>query len=77
MMKCWEAEPNDRPSFKELHKATSKYTEHVAGYLELGFNPFAGIEKVETHSKENESKGEKEVLESAVPSQVIPPPGNT
>jgi serine/threonine protein kinase len=77
MMKCWEAAPDDRPSFKELHKATSKYTEHVAGYLELGFNPFAGIEKAETHSKENEPKDEEEVLESAVPSQVIPPPGNT
>ena len=42
MKKCWETMPNDRPTFKELRKNTSKYIEHIAGYLEMGFNPFAG-----------------------------------
>ena len=46
MKKCWETVPDDRPTFKELRKNTSKYIEHIAGYLEMGFNPFAGGEKV-------------------------------
>ena len=40
MRKCWEMSPEDRPSFKELTKTISKYIERVAGYLEIGFNPF-------------------------------------
>ena len=46
MWKCWETSPDDRPTFKELHKNTSKYIEHIAGYLEMGFNPFAEGERV-------------------------------
>ena len=42
MMKCWEMVPENRPTFKELHINTSKYIERIAGYLELGFNPFLG-----------------------------------
>ena len=42
MKKCWEMEPDKRPSFKELHTLTSNYIEQIAGYLDLGFNPFAG-----------------------------------
>ena len=44
MMKCWELLPENRPSFKELYENTSKYIEHIAGYLEMGFTPFAGME---------------------------------
>ena len=40
MTKCWEVDPQNRPSFKELHSNISKYIERIAGYLELGFNPF-------------------------------------
>ena len=78
MMKCWEAAPDDRPSFKELHKVTSKYTEHIAGYLELGFNPFAGI-GVQTASKKNESfaNDEEDEVECTVSIQVIPPSVDT
>jgi serine/threonine protein kinase len=77
MMKCWEAAPDDRPSFKELHKATSKYTERIAGYLEIGYNPFAGMEKVKTTLKENEPKDDGDDLVSAVSIQVTPPPVDT
>ena len=42
MVQCWEAMPDERPSFKILYKNTSKYIEGIAGYLEIGFNPFAG-----------------------------------
>ena len=64
MMKCWETALEDRPSFKELHKATSKYTEHIAGYLEIGYNPFTGIERVKT-IKNNEPKDEEDEFECA------------
>ena len=77
MMKCWEAAPDDRPSFKELHKAISKYTECIAGYLEIGYNPFAGMEMVKTTLKENKPKDDGDELVSAVSIQVIPPPVDT
>ena len=41
MRKCWETSPDDRPTFNEMYTNTSKYIEHIAGYLEMGFNPFA------------------------------------
>ena len=44
MRKCWEKAPNDRPTFKELYSSISKYIEHIAGYLDMGFNPFSGGE---------------------------------
>ena len=42
MLQCWETMPDERPFFKILYKNTSKYIEGIAGYLEIGFNPFAG-----------------------------------
>ena len=51
MKKCWETIPEERPNFKELHKNTSKYLEHIAGYLEMEFNPFVGGERVERRGR--------------------------
>ena len=45
MKKCWEKAPCDRPTFKELHSNISKFIEHIAGYLDMGFNPFSGGKK--------------------------------
>ena len=70
MMKCWEAAPDDRPCFKELRNDTSNYAEHIAGYLELGFNPFAGAEGA---LQEDKQKDEENGFECAVSIQVIPP----
>ena len=60
--------PNDRPHFQELYKSTSKYVEGIAGYLELGFNPFERI------SDEKKTGGE---AESDVTINVIPPSVDT
>ena len=51
MMKCWETVPDDRPTFKELCIHASKYIEHIAGYLEMGFNPFAGGERIKKRGR--------------------------
>ena len=40
MMKCWKASPKERPPFSEIDKDLSVFTERVAGYLDMGFNPF-------------------------------------
>ena len=72
-MKCWEAAPDDRPSFKELHTTTSKYIECIAGYLEMGCNPFGGLKKVKTTLNKNDEKDEEVAFESTVSIQVIPP----
>ena len=45
MMRCWEGSPNDRPSFSEINEDVSRLIEHVAGYLDMGFNPFTAGEK--------------------------------
>ena len=42
MMKCWEFEPQNRPSFQELCKNTSSYSERIAGYLVVSIKPFKG-----------------------------------
>ena len=67
MKKCWEMAPQNRPTFKELHSSISKYIESIAGYLELGFNPFVmkdgsnvggGMEGGEGDGGEEEKEGE-------------------
>ena len=40
LLNCWEAVPDKRPSFKTLYTNASKIIEGIAGYLEMGFNPF-------------------------------------
>ena len=54
MMNCWKASPKERPSFREIHKDLSMFTERVAGYLDMGFNPFKDGEKVSTKKVDNE-----------------------
>ena len=38
MSKCWDCEPENRPSFKYLCKCTSNYAEGIGGYLEMSFS---------------------------------------
>ena len=64
MRKCWETSPRHRPTFKELHSNTSKYIECIAGYLDLGFNPFNFKKRVE--------EDEERVFESPVAIQMTP-----
>ena len=54
MMKCWQLAPDDRPSFKEIYKSTSTYIENMAGYLELGCNPFTGLSSIVEQPEEKE-----------------------
>ena len=48
MKKCWEMEPKKRPTFSELYANITKYVERIAGYLDLGFNPFPVVRRGET-----------------------------
>ena len=52
--------PDNRPSFKELHKNTSEYIEHIAGYLGLGYNPFAGMRMFRSTIKLQDKQMEEE-----------------
>ena len=40
MMNCWAKQPEGRPSFSDVVTIISKYTEVIAGYLDINFNPF-------------------------------------
>ena len=44
MMQCWKMSAEDRPTFKEICSSVSKFIERIAGYLEIGFNPFTAAE---------------------------------
>ena len=59
MMQCWKMSPEDRPTFEEICSSVSKIIERVAGYLEIGFNPFTGGGAVEGGA--DEEKGEQNV----------------
>ena len=39
-MKSWAKNPEDRPSFSDVVTTISSYTETIAGYLDINFNPF-------------------------------------
>ena len=70
-MQCWKMSPEDRPTFKEIYSSVSKFIERVAGYLEIGFNPFTGGGAVEGGGEgEEEEKVERAEDESI---NVIPP----
>lgn len=61
MMKCWDIVPENRPCFKELYMITSKHIERIAGYLEMGFNPFVGERHATNCITEDSTSIEKEV----------------
>ena len=54
MVNCWKASPKERPSFREIHKDLSMFTERVAGYLDMGFNPFKAGENASTKKADTE-----------------------
>ena len=64
-MQCWKMSPEERPTFKELCSSVSKFIERIAGYLEIGFNPFTAVA---TSASGEGGGGEKvyEELESEV-----------
>ena len=71
MRKCWETSPDDRPTFKELYTNTNKYIERIAGYLEMGFNPFAGDgERVKSAVEEKDDEMMSEVAIHVFPASV-------
>ena len=62
MIKCWDFEPENRPSFQELHKNTSSYIARIAGYLEVTYNPFEGAGGNTLQGEEEEEEEEEESL---------------
>ena len=63
MLKCWEAVPDDRPTFKQLYKEISTYTESTAGYLKL---EYSAVEEAETNLGKNEPWNEEDEIQSAM-----------
>ena len=63
--------PDDRPTFKELYTNTNKYIERIAGYLELGFNPFARDgEGVKSAAEAKDDEAMSEVAIQVIPASV-------
>ena len=73
MIKCWEFEPETRPSFQELHKSTSSSAKRISGYLDLSYNPLEGAGVNELQEKEEEEEEAKGVPDPGIAIQVYPP----
>lgn len=73
MIKCWEYEPDDRPSFKELHNSISGYVKMIAGYLDMSFCPTEGEERNTAKEKEEEEEEEEAMFEQGRVIQAYPP----
>ena len=79
MLECWVSAPDKRPSFKTLYTNTSKFIEGLAGYLEVGFNPFVAQTATEpgdeetTNERSEDEEGEEGLDEPVVTVKVIPP----
>ena len=67
MIKCWEFEAENRPSFQELHKNMSRYSERIAGYLDMS-SPFTRSEWSTTYGEV-----EEDMPDPGIPIQVYPP----
>ena len=53
MMQCWEMAVEDRPTFSEICLTMSNFIEHIAGYLQMGYNPFKrGVGKGEAEEED-------------------------
>ncbi len=40
MRNCWATDPEKRPTFNDIVRTLSGYTETLAGYLDMNYNPF-------------------------------------
>ena len=60
--------PEERPTFKELCFTISKCTELIAGYLQMGYNPFktCGMKQGEEEGVERDEKEEDKQKEEGV-----------
>ena len=56
MLQCWELAPENRPPFNTLYMDTSRFIERIAGYLEIGFNPFSAEKVVEDRDYSNKDE---------------------
>ena len=82
MQKCWELSPKNRPTFRELHSNISKYISCIAGYLEMGFNPFIGGTGLKSTVRNEVGKDvgvelQERGADPSVAIQVIPPSMST
>ena len=54
MFKCWNSDPNERPSFSALANSISGFAEMTAGYLDVSnYNPFEANVSTATTGVEN------------------------
>ena len=54
MLKCWNSDPKERPSFSALVNSISGFAEKTAGYLDVSnYNPFEANIPTPTPDGEN------------------------
>ena len=68
--------PEKRPTFSELYANTTKYIERIAGYLDLGFNPFPGVGSGETNAEDDPKDKEEEGCDPGTVQHIVLTPHN-
>jgi len=59
MLKCWNSNPDERPSFPDLVSSISGFAEITADYLDMSnYNPFANEVSSSDHVKSSTTEGE-------------------
>ena len=61
-MECWKMSPEERTTFNDLCHTISKFIEHIAGYLDIGFNPFTTVEGGEERKEEGVKERDEEKI---------------
>ena len=75
MLKCWNSDPNERPSFSTLMNSISGFAEMTAGYLDVSnYNPFEGNVSTATPGVENGHIQTKEDCDNNVGVPLDDPP---
>ena len=68
MMNCWGNQPKKRPSFSDIVSTVAKYTEVIAGDLDINFNPFTLTHDLTSSKNKSKSlKGSPRVSLKASP----------
>ena len=71
MMICWSEEPFKRPKFTDLVKMVDNRMGDIAGYLDVGYNPFISATATYRRYNNHETKEPLQVIATITASETV------